>query len=240
MASDARTAVRQWLYRMRHDTGREAQKLCWMQRSISGAIEFGLDERTAQSLLASVSNLRRGSAAHAPAEHLPILLGGNQPRERADSRQHLRGRHPGEHRRCGIRAGQLSRRGRARVRVPRKGGRADAGHAALLLERSARSDAGRDRSSGFFYHFLDVATGRRAWQCELSTIDTAILVAGALTAAAYFDRATDDEREVRSLPTRCTGAWTGDGRRTARRPSPTAGSRKPGSCDIAGRDTTRR
>jgi hypothetical protein len=52
---------------------------------------------------------------------------------------------------------------------------------------------------GFFYHFLDVATGRRAWRCELSTIDTAILVAGGLTAAAYFDRATDDEREVRTL-----------------------------------------
>ena len=52
---------------------------------------------------------------------------------------------------------------------------------------------------GFFYHFLDIATGRRAWRCELSTIDTAILIAGALTAAAYFDRATDDEREVRRL-----------------------------------------
>jgi hypothetical protein len=52
---------------------------------------------------------------------------------------------------------------------------------------------------GFFYHFLDVTSGRRAWRCELSTIDTAILVAGALTAAAYFDRATDDEREVRRL-----------------------------------------
>jgi hypothetical protein len=52
---------------------------------------------------------------------------------------------------------------------------------------------------GFFYHFLDVATGRRVWRSELSTIDTSILIAGALTAAAYFDRETDDEREVRSL-----------------------------------------
>src|SRR5688572_1561493 len=25
---------------------------------------------------------------------------------------------------------------------------------------------------GFFYHFLDVRSGRRAWNCELSTIDT--------------------------------------------------------------------
>ena len=52
---------------------------------------------------------------------------------------------------------------------------------------------------GFFYHFLDVSTGRRAWRCELSTIDTTILIAGALTSAAYFDQSTDDEREVRSL-----------------------------------------
>src|SRR5687767_15226133 len=52
---------------------------------------------------------------------------------------------------------------------------------------------------GFFYHFLDVTTGRRAWRCELSTIDTTILIAGALTAAAYFDRETGDEREVRKL-----------------------------------------
>jgi hypothetical protein len=52
---------------------------------------------------------------------------------------------------------------------------------------------------GFFYHFLDVESGRRAWQCELSTIDTTILIAGALTAAAYFDRATGAEREIRTL-----------------------------------------
>src|SRR5262249_47490849 len=40
---------------------------------------------------------------------------------------------------------------------------------------------------GFFYHFLDIETGRRVWQCELSTIDSAFLFAGALTVATYFD-----------------------------------------------------
>jgi Uncharacterized protein conserved in bacteria len=34
---------------------------------------------------------------------------------------------------------------------------------------------------GFFYHFLDIETGRRVWECELSTIDSAFLFAGALT-----------------------------------------------------------
>src|SRR5687767_4054178 len=71
---------------------------------------------------------------------------------------------------------------------------------------------------GFFYHFLDVTTGRRAWRCELSTIDTAILVAGALTAAAYFDQETNDEREVRtladSLYRRVDWRWAQDGKVT--------------------------
>ncbi len=52
---------------------------------------------------------------------------------------------------------------------------------------------------GFFYHFLDIETGRRAWQCELSTINSAFLFAGALTAATYFDCDTADEAEIRQL-----------------------------------------
>jgi hypothetical protein len=52
---------------------------------------------------------------------------------------------------------------------------------------------------GFFYHFLDIETGRRVWQCELSTIDSAFLFAGALTVAAYFGHDTSDEAEIRSL-----------------------------------------
>lgn len=52
---------------------------------------------------------------------------------------------------------------------------------------------------GFYYHFLDMKTGRRTWQCELSMIDTAILIAGALTSGMYFSAAADDEREIREL-----------------------------------------
>ncbi len=52
---------------------------------------------------------------------------------------------------------------------------------------------------GFYYHFLDMQTGRRAWQCELSTVDSAFLLAGALTAGAYFDAGTADESEIRAL-----------------------------------------
>ena len=52
---------------------------------------------------------------------------------------------------------------------------------------------------GFYYHFLDMETGARAWQCELSTVDSALLVGGMLTAAAYFDGDTPAEREIRGL-----------------------------------------
>lgn len=52
---------------------------------------------------------------------------------------------------------------------------------------------------GFYYHFLDMNTGRRVWNSEVSTMDTAILIAGALTAAQYFNRDTAAEREIRKL-----------------------------------------
>ncbi|MER9757853.1 hypothetical protein NKJ46_31470 [Mesorhizobium sp. M0166] len=52
---------------------------------------------------------------------------------------------------------------------------------------------------GFFYHFLDIETGRRVWQCELSTIDSAFLFAGALTVATYFDGQTAEEAEIRRV-----------------------------------------
>ncbi|MEO8142817.1 MAG: glucoamylase family protein [Betaproteobacteria bacterium] len=52
---------------------------------------------------------------------------------------------------------------------------------------------------GFYYHFLDMQTGRRAWQCELSTVDSAFLLAGALAAGIYFDADNADEHEIRTL-----------------------------------------
>jgi hypothetical protein len=52
---------------------------------------------------------------------------------------------------------------------------------------------------GFYYHFLHMDSGRRAWECELSTIDSTILVAGALAAATYFDQETEQEEKIRTL-----------------------------------------
>jgi hypothetical protein len=52
---------------------------------------------------------------------------------------------------------------------------------------------------GFYYHFLNMASGTRASTCELSTIDTALLLAGALTAARYFSDDGADDREIGEL-----------------------------------------
>jgi len=60
-------------------------------------------------------------------------------------------------------------------------------------------EAGATGYRGFYYHFLDMKTGQRAWRSELSTIDTTILLAGALSAAAYFDGGSADERRIREL-----------------------------------------
>jgi hypothetical protein len=52
---------------------------------------------------------------------------------------------------------------------------------------------------GFFYHFLDMKTGQRYDDSELSTIDTAIFLAGALFCQSYFDGDHPDEVQIRRL-----------------------------------------
>ena len=52
---------------------------------------------------------------------------------------------------------------------------------------------------GLFYHFLDINSGYRAWSCELSTIDTALLMAGVLDAKQYFDTDDPGDQQVRAL-----------------------------------------
>jgi hypothetical protein len=41
---------------------------------------------------------------------------------------------------------------------------------------------------GFYYHFCDWRTGARVWSCELSSIDSALLVMGALVAGEYWPK----------------------------------------------------
>ena len=50
---------------------------------------------------------------------------------------------------------------------------------------------------GFYYHFLEMKDGRRAGRCELSTVDSALLLAGMLAAGAFFDADAPAECEIR-------------------------------------------
>ena len=50
---------------------------------------------------------------------------------------------------------------------------------------------------GFFYHFLDMESGLRFKNVELSTVDTALLHMGMLHAAQWFDSVDPDEQELR-------------------------------------------
>ena len=54
---------------------------------------------------------------------------------------------------------------------------------------------------GFYYHFSDIETGARVWKCELSSIDTALLLCGVLTARGYFTGG-GIEAEIRQLATK--------------------------------------
>ena len=73
---------------------------------------------------------------------------------------------------------------------------------------------------GFYYHFLDMHTGVRVWRSELSMIDTALLIAGVLTAGMYFTANTADEIELRELVDvlyrRIDWRWAQDGADTIR------------------------
>src|SRR5436309_4729111 len=61
---------------------------------------------------------------------------------------------------------------------------------------SARGTSGY---KGFFYHFLDMKTGERFEDSELSTVDTAILLAGVLFCQSYFSGPEREEVEIRDL-----------------------------------------
>jgi hypothetical protein len=82
----------------------------------------------------------------------------------------------------------------------------------LLHARQDTARVGPIGYRGFFYHFLVPETGERFKDTELSTIDTALLLAGALFCQSYFDRPEPSEAAIRSvaesLYVRVDFAWT--------------------------------
>ncbi|KRF01213.1 Tat pathway signal protein [Frateuria sp. Soil773] len=75
--------------------------------------------------------------------------------------------------------------------------------ATLRFFHRAPQNASEDDAAGyrgFFYHFLDMKTGRRFDRSiELSSVDTTLLLGGVLFAQSYYDRDTPREQEIRRL-----------------------------------------
>ena len=92
---------------------------------------------------------------------------------------------------------------------------------ATLRFFAAAEQSGAPNASGFqgfYYHFLDMRSGERFWRCELSLIDSALLLAGILTAAAFFTGDGAPEREIRELADalyrRADWPWAQNGKAT--------------------------
>src|SRR5262249_1747148 len=69
----------------------------------------------------------------------------------------------------------------------------------FLTAKQGPSSSGVTGYHGFFYHFLDMKTGTRFKDIELSTIDTALLMGGVLFCQSYFNREEPDEIEIRAM-----------------------------------------
>lgn len=50
--------------------------------------------------------------------------------------------------------------------------------------------------NGFYYHFINMETGKREWNCEISIIDTAIFICGAITAGEYFGKEVKNKADI--------------------------------------------
>jgi hypothetical protein len=61
--------------------------------------------------------------------------------------------------------------------------------AALRFFAASEQGTGVDltRYQSIYYHFLEMEAGKRVWDCELSRIDTDLLMAGVLVARDYFN-----------------------------------------------------
>ena len=65
--------------------------------------------------------------------------------------------------------------------------------------------------NGFYYHFVNTRSGERVWKCEISTIDTAILLCGVLACRGYFAGDTEIHRLASDIYARVDWPWLTDG-----------------------------
>ncbi|MBE0639022.1 MAG: Tat pathway signal protein [Bacteroidales bacterium] len=69
----------------------------------------------------------------------------------------------------------------------------------FFMNSEQSTDTAAAGYKGFYYHFLRMDTGKREWTCELSSIDTGLLMMGIIFARNYYNIDNETEREIRRL-----------------------------------------
>lgn len=73
-------------------------------------------------------------------------------------------------------------------------------NALSFLVESEQSDAvDATGYHGFYYHFLDMETGKRTWESELSSIDTGLLLMGVIFSRNYYNGDNETEHGIREM-----------------------------------------
>jgi hypothetical protein len=69
----------------------------------------------------------------------------------------------------------------------------------FFLNSVQSADTNATGYKGFYYHFLRMNSGTREWNCELSTIDTGLLMMGIIFARNYYNLDNETENKIRLL-----------------------------------------
>jgi hypothetical protein len=69
----------------------------------------------------------------------------------------------------------------------------------FFMNSEQSTDPNAQGYKGFYYHFLRMDTGKREWDCELSSVDTGLLMMGVIFARNYFNGDNETEKEIRDL-----------------------------------------
>jgi len=69
----------------------------------------------------------------------------------------------------------------------------------FFMNSSQSTDTNATGYKGFYYHFLRMDSGTREWNCELSSIDSGLLMMGIIFARNYFNKENETEAKIRAM-----------------------------------------
>ena len=69
----------------------------------------------------------------------------------------------------------------------------------FFFNSAQSADTNATGYKGFYYHFLRMNSGTREWNCELSSVDTGLLMMGIIFARNYYNLDNDIEIEIRLI-----------------------------------------